>query len=98
GWAVSVAFLKPDGDRFWQAPMEAMGVRTHDLELTRYGQPAPVFRLRRALRIQRPDLVHAHMPPAELYTTLALVGSPDIPLVISKHNQERFMVGRLANL
>jgi glycosyltransferase involved in cell wall biosynthesis len=38
------------------------------------------------------DLVHAHLPPAELYVRLALLGinRKTVPLLITKHNDERF--------
>jgi len=91
GWNVAVAFLKSDGDRYWQQPFEKLGVKTKDLCLSRYGQVSPMFRLRRFIDHESPSLVHAHLPPAELYTRVALMGRPDVPLVISKHNDKAFM-------
>lgn len=98
GWAVSVAFLKSDGERYWQDPLEAMGVQTTDLGLERYGQIAPIGRLRRLVEKIGPSIIHAHMPPAELYTRLALSGLPRTPLIISKHCDIPFMRGPLDRL
>jgi glycosyltransferase involved in cell wall biosynthesis len=87
GIDVTVAFLK--GDHYWAMRLRAAGVRVELLELTRYGELAPIIRLRRAIHELAPDLIHAHMPPAELYTRLALLGhdlSP--PHVVTKHNDE----------
>jgi len=50
--------------------------------------------LRRLLQQWKPDLVHSHLPPAELYTRLALLGHDvRLPLVITKHNDEPFYRG-----
>jgi glycosyltransferase involved in cell wall biosynthesis len=51
-----------------------------------------LIKLRRVIRRASFDLVHAHLPPAELYATLALLGiSPRaLPMLITKHNEERF--------
>lgn len=87
GHAVAVAGLKePSG----LAPaFAAAGVEPHALRLAFYGDPAPLARLRALLGKFRPDLVHAHLPPAELYTRLALLGRRE-RLVITRHNDERF--------
>ncbi|WP_423141284.1 glycosyltransferase [Parablastomonas sp. CN1-191] len=100
----TVAFLKGDG--FWTAAMNARGIATIDLGAKRYADLAAIARLRAAIAAARPDLVHAHMPPGELYAVLALIGQ-DVPLVTSKHNDtepfyrgpgaaaiERFCAGR----
>ncbi|MGD1867372.1 MAG: glycosyltransferase [Phormidesmis sp.] len=85
---VTVAFLK--GDRYWQQTLEAMGVKTVDLRMKFYGDIQPFWQLRSLINQFTPDIVHAHLPPAELYTALALTGMRSIPLVISKHNDEPF--------
>ena len=84
GMDVTVAYLRNE----WRE----LGVPAHDLALRFYGDPGPVLRLRRLIDRLAPDLVHAHMPPAELYARLALLGVPSstIPLLITKHNDERF--------
>lgn len=93
GFEVSVAYLKGDG--YWRRAYEDMGVHVERLELRRYGELGPVWRLRRMIHSLKPNIVHAHMPPAELYTRVALLlfGSSSAALVISKHNDEPFYRG-----
>lgn len=92
GHQVAVAYLK--GDHYWRAELERTGVRVESLGLKRYGELAPVSRLHRMFREFHPDVVHAHMPPAELYARLALAAFPMRPaFVISKHNDEPFFRG-----
>jgi glycosyltransferase involved in cell wall biosynthesis len=93
GASVAVAYLKDDpelADGF-----SACGVETIRLGLSRYGDPLPALRLARLIARRSPDIVHAHMPPAELYARLALLLRLDrhTPLVISRHNTERFFDG-----
>jgi glycosyltransferase involved in cell wall biosynthesis len=92
---VGVAYLQGNG--YWHDRLVSMGAEVTNLHLPlrRYGDPAPIFRLRALLRSKRPSLVHAHMPPAELYTRLALLGISRrrMPLIITKHNDERFYRG-----
>jgi len=68
--------------------MIALGVLVHDLALRFYGDPRPLARLRKLIASSAFQLVHAHLPPAELYARLALLGisAKALPLVISKHN------------
>lgn len=87
GHAVAVAGLKPPDEL--AGAFIAAGVEPHALALRRYGDPVPIARLRALIRGLRPDLAHAHLPPAELYARLALVGLA-VPLVITRHNDERF--------
>lgn len=86
GWKVTVAYLLGDG--YWQRELTAMGVAVAPLGLRRYGDPRPLWRLLKLLKGSRFDLVHAHLPPAELYLRVALVlaGMKRLPFVISKHN------------
>lgn len=93
GLGVAVAYLKGDG--YWTAALQEAGAEVTGLGLRRYGELAPLWRLRRLLAGFAPDIVHAHMPPAELYVRLALLGSRGgrPPLVISKHNDEPFFRG-----
>lgn len=92
GHSVAVCALK--GNDYWRRSLTERGVRVENLGLKRYGTVRPVFRLRRAIDGFKPDIVHAHMPPAELYTRLALLlARQQPPLVISKHNDEPFYRG-----
>ncbi len=93
GFQVSVAFLKGDG--YWERAFKEMGISVECLALRRYGELGPALRLCRLINHFNPSIVHAHMPPAELYVRIALMlpssGRP--ALVISKHNDEPFYRG-----
>jgi glycosyltransferase involved in cell wall biosynthesis len=95
GHTVMVAYLKRPP--YWQPEFEKAGIQVVALGMRRYGDPRAVFRLRRAVQNFAPAVVHAHMPPAELYARVALLGLSHIPLVISKHNDEPFYPGRYAD-
>ena len=90
GVAVTVAYLRGKG--YWRAAFEALGADVHPLGLQFYGELKPLVRLGRLIRSAEFDLVHAHLPPAELYSRLALLGvsRKTLPLLITKHNDERF--------
>ena len=88
GRGVAVAFLKGDGH--WRQVFEAEGIRVFPLNLSHYGDIAPLLTLRRVIDELRPEVVHAHMPPAEVYARLALIGNPSVRFVITKHNDEPF--------
>lgn len=90
GLAVTVAYLRGNGS--WAPKLRAMGATVQDLRLRFYGDPRPCSQLRRILAETSFDLVHAHLPPAELYLRLALLGrsAKELPLIISKHNDCAF--------
>lgn len=88
GLQVEVAYLKGDG--YWKNELKKFGVAVHELELRYYGDVRPLMRLRKLLSESDTDLVHAHMPPAEVYARVALLGDNSMPLVITKHNDECF--------
>ena len=90
GMDVTVAYLKGQG--YWVPRMQERGAKTHFLDLKYYGDRGPVGRLRKILAGGAFDLVHAHLPPAELYVRVALLGRPaeQLPLLISKHNDCAF--------
>lgn len=90
GMEVVVAYLRGKG--YWAATLRELGVAVHDLGLKFYGDLRPLAKLRRIIKGAEFDLIHAHLPPAELYSRLALLGL-GVPLVISKHNEERFYDG-----
>src|SRR5215213_6784711 len=92
GADVAIAYLKGDG--YWAKRLSAAGVRVEPLGLKRYGAIVPFIALRRLFRAHAPDLIHAHLPPAELYTRAALLPSGSRqPLLITKHNDEPFYPG-----
>jgi glycosyltransferase involved in cell wall biosynthesis len=90
GFAVSVAYLRGTG--YWTDALTELGAEVHSLGLRFYGDLQPLMKLRRVIKRASFDLVHAHLPPAELYARLALLGiSPRaLPMFITKHNEERF--------
>lgn len=92
GLRLSVAYLKGNG--YWSEHFHKLGIRTELLGLRRYGDIMPLVKLRALIRSLAPDIVHAHMPPAELYTRLALVTLYPRPvMLITKHNDEPFYRG-----
>jgi glycosyltransferase involved in cell wall biosynthesis len=93
GCRVSLAYLKASG--YWTEKLTAAGAQVYPLGLAMYGDPRPIFKLRRLIEEKEFDLIHAHLPPAELYTRLALLfrGRKRPPLLISKHNEEPFYKG-----
>ncbi len=86
GMEVAVGYLRGNGG--WAPAMRELGATVHDLRLRFYGDMRPLRLLRRLLAEATFDLLHAHLPPAELYARLALLGTPAeaLPLIISKHN------------
>lgn len=91
GCNVSVAYLK--GDAYWVEELKSLGIRVFCLNLKFYGDLFPIISLRKILRTQQPDIVHAHMPPAEIHVRLALIGDSNRKLIITKHNDEPFYQG-----
>lgn len=88
GLQVEVAYLRGDG--YWSHELEGKGIRVHALGLRYYGDVRPLFRLGKVLTAFAPDIVHAHMPPAEIYARLALFHADQVCFVITKHNDEPF--------
>lgn len=89
GKEVAVAYLK--GDHYWKEKYESLGVQVYFLNVPNSRIPFSGDVLRNVIRTFNPNIVHAHMPPAELLTRLALFGlGPKYKLIISKHNDERF--------
>lgn len=56
-----------------------------------------ILRLRRALKTLSPDVVHAHLPRAEILTRLALIKT-SYPFIISRHNIEQFLPSNNFNI
>ena len=88
GFAVTVAYLREC--HYWAAALRELGAEVQHLGLRFYGDLRPLVKLRRVIGSGGFDLVHAHLPPAELYARLALLGAQALPLLITKHNEERF--------
>lgn len=92
GHDVAIAYLKGDG--FWTKHMQDAGIRVVPLGLRYYGDVAPLWKLRKLIKEVRPDILHVHLQPAELYSALALIGIWNKPaFVITKHNDDPFHHG-----
>lgn len=92
GHKLTVAYLKGDG--YWAKQLTSQHIDVVPLGLEYYGDLTPLKRLRALLVKSAPHVVHAHMPPAELYTRLALMYLlQQPPMVVSKHNDENFYRG-----
>jgi glycosyltransferase involved in cell wall biosynthesis len=92
GHRVTVIYIKGDG--YWAGPLEALGATVIALGAGKNIALLPLFRLRSAIRQIGPDILHAHMPPAELNVRLALLALRPAPnLIITKHIDGRFYQG-----
>lgn len=89
GNKVLLAFMK-NTVRNLTSEFEEAGVILYPMELSYYGEIKPILSLRTLIRSEAPDVVHAHLPPAELYTRIAMLGVRKNAFIISKHNDERF--------
>jgi glycosyltransferase involved in cell wall biosynthesis len=88
GYQVEVVYLK--GDHFWRDKYAEIGVATHCLGIWSYWSLFKFYNLRKIFAASEPDIIHAHMPPAELVARLALLGMKKTRFFISKHNDEPF--------
>jgi glycosyltransferase involved in cell wall biosynthesis len=91
GMTVAVAYLRGQG--YFSGALRGLGAEVHPMGLRFYGDPRPWLRLRQLTSGGDFDLLHAHLPPAELYARLALLGLDALPVIITKHNDERFSPG-----
>lgn len=92
GLQITVLYLKGDG--YWANSLRAQGVRVESLGLKYYGHITPLKKLTYFINQLKPDVIHAHMPPAELYSRLAICFSRvNAAYIISKHNDEPFYKG-----
>lgn len=91
--SVTVAYLK--SEPYWLNTLEKNHVRVVSLDMGYYGDIKPIIKLRSLIHKLQPDIVHAHLPPAEIYTRIALLGisAKKLPLIISKHNEGDFYNG-----
>ncbi|WP_243031838.1 glycosyltransferase [Thermus altitudinis] len=91
GWDVQVISLLPGGDL--RGELEAAGIPVMDLSMNR-GMPDPkaIWRLARALRRFRPNVLHAHMIHANLLARVVRLLVP-VPVVVCTA-QNTLEVGR----
>jgi len=86
-YRVSVAYLKEEG--YWKKSYEDMGVKVLALDIRSKFSYLYNKKIKTFIKETNPDIVHAHMGPAELLTRFGLLFS-NIPLVITKHCDVRF--------
>ncbi|MCS7007501.1 MAG: glycosyltransferase family 4 protein, partial [Gaiellaceae bacterium] len=98
---VDARFLGLDDTRAAPEPfyevLAGRGVPSERLPCPRDLDPALALRVRRTVRGERPDLVHTHLVHADVYGTLAVVGTRT-PLLSTKHNDDPFRAGHLRHL
>jgi glycosyltransferase involved in cell wall biosynthesis len=80
-----------DAPRFYAA-LERAGVPHRSVRCTFDANPRMVVDVIRAVRAERPDLLHTHLVHADLYgaTAAALLR---VPVVSSRHNDDRYLLG-----
>ena len=85
GWTVSVTSLLPP--RAFVDQLREREIAVHSLGMTRgRADPRAAWRLLRALRQERPDVVHAHMVHANLLARIVRPLAPAAVLVCTAHS------------
>jgi glycosyltransferase involved in cell wall biosynthesis len=80
-----------DSARFHDA-LEAAGVPWRRVTCGLDASPLLAVRVARAVRAERPDLLHTHMVHADVYGSLA-AHALRVPFVSSRHNDDRYLLG-----
>ncbi len=80
-----------DAPRFHDA-LDGAGVPWLRVECGPDVNPALAARVVRAVRVERPDLLHTHMVHGDVYGSLA-AHALRVPLVSSRHNDDRYLLG-----
>jgi glycosyltransferase involved in cell wall biosynthesis len=80
-----------DAPRFHRA-LDAAGVPWRSVPCGLDVSPALAARVTRAVRAERPDLLHTHMVHGDVYGSLASA-LLRIPFVSSRHNDDRYLLG-----
>ncbi len=88
GYHIKVLYLKGDG--YWREEFESKGIEVIGPNIRHYHSILFNRRLRATILRSCPDIIHAHLGPAELYTFFNLLGMNKARLIISKHNDKRF--------
>jgi glycosyltransferase involved in cell wall biosynthesis len=85
GAEVHIAYLKGNPDL--RLSFEAQGIRVYRLNGGLFSQ---LIGLRRICKISRIDLMHTHLPRAELVGGLSFI---NLPMILTRHNTEQFFPG-----
>ncbi len=90
---IVVIYLKGNG--YWAEHMKNLGVKLYTLDIERYGGFFALWKVAQWIKYEKIDIIHAHMPPAELYARIGLliIRNKKIPFIITKHNDEPFYRG-----
>jgi glycosyltransferase involved in cell wall biosynthesis len=80
-----------DSARFHDA-LDAAGVPWRRVPCGLDASPLLAARVARAVRAERPDLLHTHMVHADVYGSLA-AHALRVPFVSSRHNDDRYLLG-----
>lgn len=92
GHSVTICYLKGDG--YWADYYNSIGVKTKKLSFGIIGFIIGSLQLRKLIKTQSPDVLHAHLPPAELLSYLSiLLFRPKIKFIISRHVDSMFFGG-----
>lgn len=87
-YSIEIAYLK--GNPYWRNELQKMGLTVHDLKMKYYGDFRPILKLKRIISNHKPDLVHAHLAPAELYIGLINLRKASYKFIVSRHNEYTF--------
>jgi glycosyltransferase involved in cell wall biosynthesis len=89
GHQVVIAYLKGDG--YWLSNYEKINVNCIKLKMKYYGDLLPVLKLKCLSDSFEPDVIHAHMPPAEVYSRiLFFFYKRKTKFIITKHLDGNF--------
>ena len=87
GHEVGVIYLKGNG--YWAKFLSNKGAYVHAVSLSNYFQIWKCINIKNIVDSFCPDILHLHLPPAEIYGTIAKKISRHKPkIIISKHNDE----------
>lgn len=88
GYEVKIVCLK--GEDYWATSYQQLGVQLIALDIKNYLELLSEPTLRQLIKKFKPDFIHAHLPPAELYVYFSTLGNPKQKIVITKHSSKCF--------
>jgi len=89
GYQVEVAYLKHGFGKLATA-FESSGISVHPLHMRAQCDVSALLRLTRLLRARQYDVIHTHLPRADIFGGIASLLIPKSQLVSSKHNEYWF--------